>query len=356
MGIRDVRGADSEADNQKSVSATDGLKTAAAGSEITVQLDINGLSEDVSPSATDDFTLVFDTSAGVHKKVKLQNVPAGATGSSVAANAIYIDTVGSYTYNKSAGVRAVYVSCIGGGAGGGGATKAATNATGGTGGGGGGFSEAWFDGEDLAGSVSCSIGDGGAGSPGATTDNTTAAAASGGGDTNFGSWLQAKGGLAGLSSSTNLNRGGGSGGQGVRDGGSGGTADDGAIDTNAPNVDYAGAGGGAGAGKATSTLRTAGVGGWVFWCESSGAAAGVSSATVPTSGADGVSRSGGPPGGGGGGGGSTNGVGISGGNGGNGGTPGGAGGGGGACGNGVGSQAGSGGNGGKGSILIVEFF
>jgi hypothetical protein len=48
--------------------------------DVTVNLDINGLTEDASPIITDDFVATYDASGAVNKKVRLSNIGGNGTG------------------------------------------------------------------------------------------------------------------------------------------------------------------------------------------------------------------------------------------------------------------------------------
>lgn len=81
------------------IATANGVKGGPVVSTGTIELDVNGLSEDTAPDLTADFVPAFDSSVGVHKKVRLQNL-GGTTvsqqsGSFIAGttpNTLYVIT------------------------------------------------------------------------------------------------------------------------------------------------------------------------------------------------------------------------------------------------------------------------
>lgn len=354
MTTRDKRGLTTYVDEQKTINVGEGLQSDSIGSEVLVSLDIPSLTEDTTPDNSADFTVIYDTSALTHKKVKLENIPASASGSSIASDVQLFTTPGADTWNKPAGARTVYVVCIGGGGGGGSGRKRATGARGdgGGGGGGGGFSEGWFDAAGMSSSVGLVVGAGGAGGAAQTTDSTNGNPGTAGGDSTFGNFLRAEGGTAGLAGGSSSVSAPTAKGSGMRVGGNAtGTQNTGLTGN---STTYSSAGGGGGGGVSTGNATTsAAAGGAVAWAANTTGAAGTGGASGTAGTAGSSNTVGAPGGGGGGGGGGTSG---SGGNGGAGGTYGGGGGGGGAATNGGGNNSGAGGAGADGCVMVVTFF
>ena len=61
-------------------------------SDITLAVDVLGLTEDTSPDGTADYVLTHDGSAGDHKRVLLDNLPGGATSLGDLNDTAYIDS------------------------------------------------------------------------------------------------------------------------------------------------------------------------------------------------------------------------------------------------------------------------
>ena len=60
------------------------LNLDSGNNEIDVGLDINSLTNDSTPDGSADYVVVYDSSAGLHKKVIINNLPSSNTGISVA--------------------------------------------------------------------------------------------------------------------------------------------------------------------------------------------------------------------------------------------------------------------------------
>jgi len=75
--------------------ATEGIQTSilngGGDEDLEFKLDINGLAIDASPDILSDYIATFDASAGVHKKVLLNNLPSGGGGSTFDPNLILTD-------------------------------------------------------------------------------------------------------------------------------------------------------------------------------------------------------------------------------------------------------------------------
>jgi hypothetical protein len=356
MSTRDKRGLDTFVDEVKTINAGEGIVATPVGSEVLVSLSIPELTEDPTPDPAADYTVVFDTSAAVHKKVLLQNVPAGGTASAIASQVDIIPT-GTNDWVKPAGARAIHVICIGGGGGGGSGMSSNSSRRGGTGGGGGALSCAWFDPAGLPGTVECVSGAGGAG--GAGTLGAAGNAGATGTPSRFGTYLEANGGAGGAAGIVSTSAASdAAGGTGMFNGAAGGGGDYNVTGTSIAGLNsyYSGAGGGAGAGCATTTTAygPAGNGGFPVWTPLATTPGGTSGA-APTAGTAGTDQGlVGAPSNGGGGGGATITAGVDGANGGAGGRGGGGGGGGGCC---LATRtSGSGGDGGDGMTIVITFF
>lgn len=76
----------------------DGIQTSLVGEDVRVDLSINGLDEDGSPDGAADYVLTYDTSAGQHKKVSLNNLPSlgggGGGGGGGALGRSSVNTTG----------------------------------------------------------------------------------------------------------------------------------------------------------------------------------------------------------------------------------------------------------------------
>jgi len=65
----------------RSILTTEGVQGGGTlAADRTLRLDINTLVEDLTPAGAADFVATFDTSAGTHKKVLLNNLPGGGGG------------------------------------------------------------------------------------------------------------------------------------------------------------------------------------------------------------------------------------------------------------------------------------
>ena len=135
------------------------------------------------------------------------------TGTSVAAVTFTTFTANG-TYTKPAALKAALVCCIGagGGAGSGPRLAAGNNRVGGGGGGGGAIAWRYFGANEIASTVTVTVGTGGPGGAAVLVDATNGNNGTTGGDTDFGGIVIAKGGQAG-SGGTNSTGTGGSGGQ-----------------------------------------------------------------------------------------------------------------------------------------------
>jgi len=63
-----------------SLGAAEGVQLSLATDVITFSADVNGLTTDATPDGAADFVMTYDTSAGEHKKVLLNNLPGGGGG------------------------------------------------------------------------------------------------------------------------------------------------------------------------------------------------------------------------------------------------------------------------------------
>lgn len=336
---------------------------------------------DALPSPYDGQTIYNTTLSKVQTRI------AGSwTTLSAAFDEQVFTASGSWTKPTSFTPKRVRVICIGAGGGGGGGDD---NGRGGGGGGGGGAAvEAWLDADDLAATVTVTIGAGGTGGAG-SVGATAATAGTVGGTTTFGSHVSAFGGGGGGGSTTGS--GGGGGGGGLSAGasgavtvpGAGGGPDPGAAATSTVAAGSSSFGGGGGGGEAVANCPggSSGFGGGggagALDASSTGAAGGASLHGCGGGGAGGAAASnggaggvGGTTAGGAGGVGTTGGAGSAGGyrSGGGGGgghatTPGGVGGAGGVGGGGGGGgeaatgggTGGAGGAGGRGEIIVLTW-
>jgi len=77
-GITGTAAEVTDAINKKhSHSAGEGIDVSGTD-DITIALDINGLTADSSPDGSSDYVATYDADAGVHKKVLLDNLPGGS--------------------------------------------------------------------------------------------------------------------------------------------------------------------------------------------------------------------------------------------------------------------------------------
>ena len=107
---------------------------------------------------------------------------------------------GSATWTKPAGLKELFVVCIGGGAGGGSGSRGASGVLRRGGGGGGGTVIVWrkISAAELGATETVTVGAGGAGGAAVTADDTDGNDGTAGGDTSFGALVLAKGGNKGL--------------------------------------------------------------------------------------------------------------------------------------------------------------
>lgn len=163
--------------------------------EFGAALNIDGLTEDGSPDGAADFAITYDASAGINKKVLLNNLPGGGGGGGGGGSLIGVQVItSSGTYTPSAGATSIKVTCIGSGAGGGGA-KMATSAedAGASGGSGGSTAQSILSDAQALSGTTLTVGSGGAGGiadpAGDGVDGIT---------TSFGAAVVAGGGVAGI--------------------------------------------------------------------------------------------------------------------------------------------------------------
>lgn len=139
MGYRDKKGNDVTLDVNKPIIEGSGIDVVDIGGTSVVSVSTASLTEELSIDTAADFVVTYDVSAGQHKKVKFQNLPA--TSTDVATIEVFTASGGSppgiHTWTKPLGAVAVDVTCIGGGGGGGAGRKQASGTTRGGGGGGG---------------------------------------------------------------------------------------------------------------------------------------------------------------------------------------------------------------------------
>lgn len=85
-----------------SLTVTEGIQKAvqnpAANENLQIKLDVNGLTEDVSPAGGTDFVPIYDASGGDHKKVLLNNLPSSGTNDRVKITSN--DTTADFLDNK----------------------------------------------------------------------------------------------------------------------------------------------------------------------------------------------------------------------------------------------------------------
>lgn len=124
-------------------------------------------------------------------------ISAGSTG---GADYVLREYTGSDTWTKPAGLKEIFVVCIGGGAGGGSGSRGAAGTLRRGGGGGGGTVIVWrkISAAELGATVTVTIGGGGSGGAAVTADNTNGNDGNAGGNTSFGTLVVAKGGLKGI--------------------------------------------------------------------------------------------------------------------------------------------------------------
>lgn len=329
-------------------------------------------------SAAETLTLLFDGTDWVEQAYTTES-----------ADIRTYTSVGSNTWTKPNGAKAIYVECVGGGGGGGGGTGAAagTARIGGGGGGGGARGQRWLLPVDVTATVTATVGAGGNG-------GTTGANGTAGGNSSFGTYLTCfaggfgKGGIAatvsaggggggtagvGANGAAATNLGGspaatagangisGQGGGGNigaaagnaefgGGGGNGSSAVPAAAGAGGSSIYGAGGGGGGGGLTTANATTTSGAGGNVGVFTNGGGAAGGNSSATCTNGTAGTAGNSTKNGTGGGGGGSdTDSVGCT------GGAGGALGGGGGGGGGGL-TTGGAGGAGGRGEVRVYTFY
>ncbi len=81
-------GSNLEFKNINSTSTTSGITIVddVGNDEVDIRLSINSLTADATPDSAADYILTYDTSAGTHKKVLLDNLPGGSGDVTAAAN------------------------------------------------------------------------------------------------------------------------------------------------------------------------------------------------------------------------------------------------------------------------------
>lgn len=324
-----------------------------------VGLDIPSLTAEASPDAAADYAVIYSDSAGLHRKVLLQDLPGGGGGSGQVVR--YDVYSADDTWNKPSGF--AFGLAIGIGQGGGGASGrfavAGGGRVGGGGGGGGGRSVVYFNDSDVGATAAVTVNGGGTGGAARTGgSDQNGADGTAGEDTTFGTLLTAEGGGGGTGGTNSGNSAAGVGGEGnAGDGSTGGTGY--ATAAQVPAAIAGGStGGGGGCGGAGVTAANAdGTGG--AGAASITGAAGAAPVGSPPGGNGGNGGDGDGYNGGGGGGGSGNGSDVSttlAGDGGDGGDFGG-GGGGGAGGTRLASAgaSGAGGDGGDGVLIVISW-
>jgi len=360
MTTRDNRGLDITRDLNKATVPGEGLDAETALGQTTISIDTTELgSAAIDPAA--DFLPFYDTSAGIHKRILPQNLPAAAGAAEGCVVSVFTS---DGTWVKPSGASGVYVQVIGGGGGGGGGSfRTAAPYQSGTGGGGGGITWGWLSAADLPDTVEVTVGAGGAGGLGPTVAAAGGAGGNGtaGGYSAFGK-IRANGGNAGQGGVASEGpTPGASGGGGLYSGISSASTDDDTAQTVVTDGDVnCGAGGGGGTAEGV-TIRPSGRGSHVngYPLTAAGGGAAGTDATGANGGDGGAGASqpaGSPlPGCGGGGGGTASGSGFRAGDGGAGGLYGGGGGGGGAYRATGGTRAGNGGAGGQGIVVVIAF-
>ncbi|WP_237154981.1 DUF2793 domain-containing protein [Oryzibacter oryziterrae] len=314
----------------------------------------------------DDFLLKVSPDGSVWKGVFSVDRATGKATFDRGSLRTQVDIVtSSGSWTKPDWARMVTIVCIGGGGGGASGRRgaAASARYGGGGGGGGGVASVQFPADELAASLSCTIGAGGSGASAVAVDNTNGNSGGAAGSTSVSSSgieiVKAGGGWGAIGGTTSAGSG-GAGGYGDSGGGNSGGAGSsnpglGNTTSNSGANNAAGSGGGGGFLSAADATASGGIGGMGSRVlGASGTAAGGAAGAVSAAGGAGAAKL--VPrgmGGGGGGGGSGNAAATTaGGNGGAGGIPGGGGGGGGASTNGMAS--GAGGVGGRGEVWFIS--
>lgn len=358
MTTRDNRGLDITRDLNKITTPGEGLDAETSLGQTIISIDTAELGS-AAPDPAADYLPFYDLSAGAHKRILPQNLPAAA-GS--AEGCVVSTFTADGTWVKPSGASGVYVIVIaGGGGGGGGGYRTTSYYQSGAGGGGGGITWAWLAASDLPDTVEVTVGAGGTGGTSTSTGNTAGGNGGAGGFSAFGK-IKATGGGGGQGGrvdETQAN--GGSGGGGLYSGITASATDDDTNVTQQSDGDVnCGAGGSAG-GREVSTLRTGSRGSHVNGYPLTAAGGGtIGTSTLTGTGGDGGAGASQPAGtplpgaGGGPGGAGGNGGGFRGGDGGAGGLYG-AGGGGGGCLAISGDRSGAGGAGAQGIVVVYTF-
>lgn len=78
--------------------STEGVTHTSTGADsgtgdVTLKLNVNGLTEDTAPDVTADFVPTYDASASTHKKVKLENIAKGGTYTPTATGTANVTAV-----------------------------------------------------------------------------------------------------------------------------------------------------------------------------------------------------------------------------------------------------------------------
>jgi hypothetical protein len=321
-----------------------------------------GLWKNVAGTLQSPASLLVDAdvdAAAAIAQSKISGLTTALSGKAAQTQVDVFTTVGTNTWTKPDGAKAVTVYAIGGGSGGGSgcASNAGTAAGGGAGGGGGARTFVTIDAAFLGATETVTVGSGGTGGASRAAGAGNGASGLGGSASSFGLWVYAnQGGTGGGGTSVTspIVQGSPGGSRGLFSGGGGGApANSGGLQTFGIGVagtnSTAGSGGGAGGGVtagATPVASSGGVGGFQYMYN------GATAAGTPV-GQNGFSVPAGLPYGGSAGGGGNASVTANAMAGGNGGLYGAGGGGGGGA---VGFASGAGGNGAQGIVVVITHF
>jgi hypothetical protein len=90
-------GVDLEFKSLNSTSTTDGILIIDNTTDIIVKLNIDGLTQDNTPDAAQDFVVIYDTSENTHNKVLLNNLPTAAGGETNTISSVGIGGISLFS-------------------------------------------------------------------------------------------------------------------------------------------------------------------------------------------------------------------------------------------------------------------